>query len=419
MLYLCPFFHANLQYAEFPPDAVPEMVESCYLPTLAYFASHPQLTAVFEYSGVTLEWMAERWPETIDLLSLLLERRQIELLGSTYANPILPLVPTDHARQHLLEFWNVYDRLFGQLTAPRPTGIFLQEFAYDPGLAPLLTAVGYDYTVLTPNILLAGLQRQLNSGLNPPPKGEAGLADCADQLLHPVTMRGAQGAQLTAFPLYRELIGAMFDTIYGRKPFAQLAALLEMAAAHSQERPSLLFFGPSDAEFVGAYARLGKESLSPEAVGDLLACLDELPFVSLALPRTYLAHYPPTTSVYVPAGSSERSIDIWTTDPDNARLNALCAEAAQKLRLATALGSERPSLLQQARRAMLLAENSDGRGWMPCPERRLACYDQALHAITLADEIIQHAMQKQPVLGALYRKHSDYEVKNNAQTLPT
>jgi hypothetical protein len=406
-----------LQYAEFPPDAVPELVTRCYLPTLQYFAKHPELTAVFEYSGITLQLMAEQWPETIDLLALLLERGQIELLGSTYANPILPLIPTDHARQHLTEFWRVYDRLFGQLNAPRPTGIFLQEFAYDPALAPLLAEACYDYTVLTPRLLLAGLRRQLNVGLTPAPEGAPSLADNSHELLHPVQMVGAQGAKLTAFPLYRELIGLMFDVIYGRKPFNQLVDLMAMVAEKGGERPSLLFFGPSDAEFVNVYELLGKEAVSPETIGELLYQLNELPFVQLGLPRDYLTQHPPTTAMYVPAGSSERSIGIWMTDPDNERLNALCAEAAQKLRLATVLGSERP-LLEQARRAMLLAENSDGRGWMPCPERRLDCYDQALKAIALADTIIGQLRRPQNGSSDMYWTQVEFvEVEENEEAV--
>lgn len=401
MLTLAPLFHANLQYAEFPPEAVPEMVERSYLPTLEYFASHPELPAVFEYSGITLELMAESWPETIKLLQLLLGRGQIELLGSTYANPILPLVPTDHARRHLAEFGKVYRRLFGSLTVPPPAGVFLQEFAYDPGLAPLLVEAGYSYTILTPRLLLAGLRRQLNVGLEAPPKEAPTLATSGHELLHPLELLGAQGARITAFPLYRELIKLMFDTIYGRKPFAELAALLETLSTKAGERPALLFFGPSDAEFVGAYEQLGKEALTAKAVGELLARIDDLPYVRLDLPRRYLAHYPSLTSVYVPAGTSERTTDVWTADPDNRRLNALCAEAAQKLRLATALGSDRPWQLAEAWRAMLLAENSDGRGWMPRPERRLACYDQALRAIALADEILSCASRERAVPGAI------------------
>jgi hypothetical protein len=105
------------------------------------------------------------------------------------------------------------------------------------------------------------------------------------------------------------------------------------------------------------------------------------------------------------------------TDPDNERLNALCAEAAQKLRLATVLGSERP-LLEQARRAMLLAENSDGRGWMPCPERRLDCYDQALKAIALADTIIGQLRRPQNGSSDMYWTQVEFvEVEENEEAV--
>jgi hypothetical protein len=430
MIYLCPLIHANLQYAEFPPQTVPQIVERSYLPTLSYFAAHPELPAVFEYSGISLEWMAERWPETIDLLGLLLEREQIELLGSTYANPILPLIPSDHARLHLAEFWLVYEQLFGRLQAARPTGIFLQEFAYDPGLAPSLVDAGYQYTILTPRLLLAGLHRRMNLGMQKTPPPPPSLAENGRELLHPVEMIGAQGARLAAFPLYRELIGLMFDTVYGRKPFSELAARLEAVSEQSGSRPALLLFGPSDAEFIGAYELLGKEFLSPEALGDLLARIGELPFVSLGLPGRYLAQYPPQTSIYVPAGSSEQVIDLWTADPDNQRLNALCAEAAGKLRLASVLGADQPLLLEQGWRAMLLAENSDGRGWMPCPERRLDCYDQALRAIAIAEEIIQNFGRKREITSphsearneALVRGRENkisYEIEESGHFIPS
>lgn len=388
LLYVTPLLHGNLQYAEFPPADTAAIVASSYLPTLEYFAAHPAQPAVFEYSGVTLELMARHWPRTIDLLRSLLARGQIELLGSTYANPILPLIPTDHARRQIGRFAAIYDALFGDLAVARPTGFFLQEFAYDPGLAPLLREFGYRHTILTPELLLAGVTRRLNVALKPAEERPPALAESAPQLLRPLAMCGARGAELVAFPLYRELIGLMFDYVHGRRPFSALADLLHTAATAAGAPPALLYLGPSDAEFIGAYERLGRDALSITAFDDFLAQLQALPFVRFGLPHAYLEAYPPGAPLYVPAGTSERAFDLWTADPDNVRLNALCAEAAQKLRLAAALRPERQAPLQEAWRAMLLAENSDGRGWMPHPERRLACYDHALHAIELAEAIL-------------------------------
>lgn len=390
-LYLAPLLHGNLQYAEFPPNAVPEIVERSYLPTLEHFAAHPEQRGIFEYSGVSLEMMAARWPRTIDLLRLLLARGQIELLGSTFANPILPLIPTDHARRHVAQFQAIYDELFGDLDVPPPAGIFLQEFAYDASLAPLLRDFGYTYTILTPRLLLSGLQPSLNLALKPPRRRRPSLAHDGVTLLRPISLLGAQNARIAAFPLYREVIGLMFDVIFGRRPFSEMAGLLRdvaAIAAATGTTPALLLLGPSDAEFIGAYEWLGREALSIEAFADFMTQVGELPFVRFDLPGRYLDDYPPTTTAYVPAGTSERLTDLWTRDPDNQRLNTLCDEAAQKLRLASALRPHNHPLLQQAWRAMLLAENSDGRGWGPCAERRLECYNHALQAIELAETIL-------------------------------
>jgi predicted glycosyl hydrolase (DUF1957 family) len=347
-----------------------------------------------------LEILGERWPQVIDGLRLLLQRGQIELLGSTYANPILSLIPSDHARQHIARFIAIYDQLFGDLDVPRPAGIFLQEFAYDPSLAPLFSEAGYSYTRLTPRLLLAGLRRELNLAVKPLPKEMPAFTVDGSELLHPLRVRGAQGEEITAFPMYRELIGLLFDYAYGRKPFAAVAELLGRVNAHAGAVPALLVCGPSDMEFLGAYAQLGKDSLSLEALGFFMQQVHDLPFTGSVLPRDYLAALPPEQTVYVPAGSSERLFDVWTADRDNARLNALCQEAEQKLRLATVLHPENHLMLQEAWRAILLAENSDGRGWMPCPKRRLDCYNHALEAITLADKMLAGGKQQEAGLHA-------------------
>jgi hypothetical protein len=416
-LHLTPFFHGNLQYAEFHPDSVPDIVEQSYLPTLRYFADRPEFKAVFEYSGVSLEWMAARWPETIDLLRRMLQRGQIELLGSTYADPILPLIPLSHARRHLARFSAIYNELFGDLKGPAPEGVFLQEFAYDPALAPLLRAAGYRYTILTPRLLLAGTNGQLNVALKPLknsrpdlpsalgelPAHMGELRDNAAELLYPVQMLGAQGASITAFPLYRELIDLLFEYARGRPVFEQLAGLLLGVAAGNGRFPPLLFFGPSDHEFIAQYSRVRREAIPIEVYGDLLGRLQALPFVCLDLPGRYLRDHPAERHVYVPAGTSEQAFDLWQTDADNMRLNALCDEAARKLEMASLCTASDDPRVDDAWQAMMLAENSDGRGWLPCPERRLACYDQALRAIALADEMLVEGWQRpftQPIIPA-------------------
>jgi hypothetical protein len=172
-------------------------------------------------------------------------------------------------------------------------------------------------------------------------------------------------------------------------------------AGQAVDPPPFLFIGPSDMEFVGLDLRAfiadwrWPRPVTPELFGALLDRLRTLPFVRFATAREYLEAFPPVGApLYLKCGSDHPLLTPWATDPDNQRLNDLCAEAAALLRLAEAL---RPSegarheldvRLTAAWQALLLAENSDGRGWAPLAERRLFCYGQALRAIALAEEAL-------------------------------
>jgi predicted glycosyl hydrolase (DUF1957 family) len=391
MLHISFFIHANLQYAEFPESETPRIVEQSYLPALELFARREEFRAAFEFSGVTLELLADGWPEAITTLRALAGRGQIEIMGSTYANPILPLIPTDHARRQIAVFCQIYDQLFGDVTSPQ--GVYLQEFAYDATLAPLLRQAGYRYTILTPELLLNSLRGNFNLALRPHgPKLPELRSMARYEMLHPLLAQGAEGAEIAVVPLQRDLIDLIFSYSSGEVSFEEIARLLAaLHGAHCQDRPGLLLFGPSDAEFLGYYPHQGRPAIRIKALEELVDRLAELPIVRIGLPGEYLDSYPPQRQVYVSAGSSESGLEIWTREPDNQRLNTLCAEASQKLWLAEMAGCASPQTketLAAAWKAMLLAENSDGRGWMPCPERRLFCYNKALDAIRLAEEVL-------------------------------
>jgi hypothetical protein len=213
-------------------------------------------------------------------------------------------------------------------------------------------------------------------------------------------MLGAGETQLTAVPLQREFIDLLFSFSSGETSFEEIADLLTtLDGAHCRNDPGLIVFGPSDAEFIGFYDYMGRRAITIEKLAELMMRVAELPFIELSLPREYLESYPPERQVYVPAGTSEPSFDIWTKDPDNQRLNALCEEAASKLRLAEMaasaweMGETVDPRLGQAWKAMLLAENSDGRGWLPCPERRLFCYNQALRVIRISEALMRSSIR--------------------------
>jgi hypothetical protein len=405
-MYISFFLHANLQYAEFPRAATPLIVEQSYRPACQLFLRHPWARAVFEFSGYSLEILAADYPDVIDDLRALVRGGQVELCASTYANPILPLIPLDHARRQIAAFRRVYDDLFGDLGIA-PAGFFPQEFALDASLIPLIRDAGYTWAPIMLNHYLASLAGHLNIIPDLPLRASANVPRAVDaDTLHPFRIAGARGGDLVGIVNDPIWIDRLFELSNGviaiDDVVAELATLHER---HSPAGPAFVFLGPSDMEFVGLeFRRLIPDwrwpaPIRPDDLAGLLVRLRDLSFVRFATAREYLAEHPPANPpLYLKCGSDHPLLTPWTVDPDNERLNTLCREAADRIRLAEALlrldarqgagGHAAVRLLDDAWRAMLLAENSDGRGWLPIPERRLFCYDQALRAIDLADQAL-------------------------------
>jgi hypothetical protein len=332
----------------------------------------------------------------------LVGRGQVELCASTYADPILPLIPLDHGRRQLAAFQTVYARLFGDLGVD-PVGFYPQEFAIDPAGVMLASEAGYSWVPIMLNHYQVSLAGTMNIVPDLPLRA-AGLgpqAPAAD-LLHPFTILGAGGATLSGVLNLPRMIDLLFELANGQADLDEAVALVtSLHAGQSVGLPPFLFIGPSDMEFVGLDLRAfvadwrWPRPITPQLFGALLDRLRTLPFVRFATAREYLQAFPPTGApLYLKCGSDHPLLTPWAADPDNQRLNDLCAEGAALLRLAEALRPpegarhELDVRLTAAWQALLLAENSDGRGWAPLAERRLFCYGQALRAITLAEEAL-------------------------------
>jgi len=66
-----------------------------YKPFLETLARFPALKVSLHYSGPLLEWLSERHPEFFHLISELLKKGQLEIIGGGYYEPILPVIPRE------------------------------------------------------------------------------------------------------------------------------------------------------------------------------------------------------------------------------------------------------------------------------------------------------------------------------------
>ena len=105
-----------------------KVIELCYWPLLQL--AKQEVPIGIELSGVTLEIISNIDPTWVNELKKLIQERQIELIGSGYAQLIGPLVP---AR---VNDWNlrIGNEIYQELLECRPNLAFVNEMAYSSGL---------------------------------------------------------------------------------------------------------------------------------------------------------------------------------------------------------------------------------------------------------------------------------------------
>jgi len=136
--------HAHVSYgadtAEF------ERVYSDILrPFVSCLYKYPRIQAVLHYSGVLLHWVERTHQELFMLIEDMVGRRQIEMLGGGFYEPILPIIPhQDKIGQ--IELLTTYIRKqFGK----RPQGCWIPKYAWEQGLVSPLASCGMGFTFLS------------------------------------------------------------------------------------------------------------------------------------------------------------------------------------------------------------------------------------------------------------------------------
>jgi hypothetical protein len=113
-------------------------------PFIVALNNFPAIQASLHYSGVLLNWIEKAHPEFFMLISDLITRKQVEILGGGFYDPLLPLLPlSDKIGQ--IEMLTTYIRKqFGK----RPQGCWLPALAWEQNLAGVLNTCGMSYTFL-------------------------------------------------------------------------------------------------------------------------------------------------------------------------------------------------------------------------------------------------------------------------------
>ncbi|OGD22279.1 MAG: hypothetical protein A2W03_09315 [Candidatus Aminicenantes bacterium RBG_16_63_16] len=126
------------------PSVFRRAFADCYRPFLDELSRHPALKFSLHFSGPLWEYMKAKEKKCWEVVRRLVERRQVELLGGGFYEPVLSIIPEADRQGQLRLMSRFLEDHFGA----RPRGIWLTERVWEPGLAGTLARAGVEYTIL-------------------------------------------------------------------------------------------------------------------------------------------------------------------------------------------------------------------------------------------------------------------------------
>ena len=153
-------FHLSLLiHAHQPVGNFEDVFERCYqrayLPFVQHLEKHAGIRAALHYSGPLLTWIENNHPEYFELLRSLVKRKQVEMVGGGFYEPILAVIPPKTSTNKLSASRHISNEHFGQ----RPSGAWLAERVWEPQLPSVLAAAQVSYTLVDDfHFLCAGFE---------------------------------------------------------------------------------------------------------------------------------------------------------------------------------------------------------------------------------------------------------------------
>ena len=277
------------------PNGTPEeefeaLYNSKIRPLVSALYQYPRINVVFHYSGVLLHWIERRHPELFVLIEDLLSRKQVELLGGGFYEPMMTLLPlVDRIGQ--IEMLTTYlRRQFGK----RPQGLRLPLHAWEQNLVGSLCACGMNYTFLNESDF------------------SAAKAVCKAGFFYEPCITEDQGKIITVFPVYASLAGI--------KPTALLEKLKDLTNSKIPcEGPLTVFpafanntYEKAEAEYQHFFEELSGadsniEFTTPGRIYRNFNSLKKLYFTANGAdkdsdnpyPRQFMTEYPEAESLYI------------------------------------------------------------------------------------------------------------------------
>lgn len=134
------------QPANADDHTIKEATEKSYLRIIRALEEHPRVKFTLNINGCLIErWQELGYSNLIKRINRIIEKKQIELTGTAFYHPILPLVPEEEAVRQIKEQEKILKKHFGKHLPLR--GFFLPEMAYGQEAGKLVKRLGYQWII--------------------------------------------------------------------------------------------------------------------------------------------------------------------------------------------------------------------------------------------------------------------------------
>lgn len=168
------------------------LYEHAYKPLLKLLYNRPDVRFTLYYSGPLIEWLEKHHSEFVDVLTEMVRRRQVELLGGAYFEPFMPLIPKVDRIGQIERLTTYLRKCFGR----RPRGAWIPESVWDQRLASNFVSGGIEYVFIDEDAFALRAEKGTRGRRQPAVYGPILTED--------------QGKTLTLFPLARTLSNDFF-----------------------------------------------------------------------------------------------------------------------------------------------------------------------------------------------------------------
>ncbi len=256
-------------------DDIETIYQQSYKPYLQALYKADTIPATLHLSGYLLNWLEKHHSEYTDVLSEMVGRKQVELLGGGFYDPVLALIPRPDRIGQIESLTTYLRKRFDR----RPRGIWITEHVWEPSLPGTLRSCGMDYAFLDDYHFITG--------------GFTG-----NDLCRPCITED-QGKTIVVIPICHDLI----RTAREGQPKEVIAFLKD----HASEDPTVVFALIDEGERSAESTRRTKRSTARNAwLEGLLGLLAENhEWIDVVLPSQQLKEFQPRTRGYFQSAAYE------------------------------------------------------------------------------------------------------------------